>query len=82
MDIAKRVLQNCSQIMRYAVANDLTRHNPVADVKPADALKPHKRRNYPRVGAKELPALLHAIDTYVGSEHTRLALQLMALTDG
>lgn len=30
--------------------------------------------------AKELPGLLHAIDNYVGAEHTRLALQLMALT--
>lgn len=80
LDIAKRVLQNCGQIMRYAVANDLTKRNPVADVKPADVLKPHKRRNYPRVGAKELPDLLHAIDGYVGGEHTRLALQLMALT--
>jgi integrase len=32
------------------------------------------------VDAKELPKLLHAIDTYVGADHTRLALQLMALT--
>ena len=80
MDIAKRVLQTCGQIMRYAVVNDLVPNNPVAGVKPADILKPRKKRNYPRVGAKELPALLHAIDGYVGSEHTRLALQLMSLT--
>ena len=80
LDIAKRVLQTCGQIMRYAVANDLTIHNPVADVKPADVLKPHKRRNYPRVDATDLPDLLRAIDAYVGGEHTRLALQLMALT--
>ena len=80
LDIAKRVLQTCGQIMRYAVVNDLASHNPVAGVKPADILKPHKRRNYPRVGENELPALLRAIDGYVGSEHTRLALQLMALT--
>jgi integrase len=80
VDIAKRVLQTCGQIMRYAVVNDLVPHNPVAGVKPADILKPHKKRNYPRVGAKELPALLHAIDGYVGNEHTRLALQLMSLT--
>ena len=39
LDIAKRVLQTCGQIMRYAVANDMARHNPVADVKPADILK-------------------------------------------
>jgi len=80
LDIAKRVLQTCGQIMRYAVAHDFARHNPVAGMKPSDILKPHKRRNFPRVDAKELPALLYAIDNYVGSEHTRLALQLMALT--
>lgn len=80
LDIAKRVLQTCGQIMRYAVANDAAHHNPVSDVKPADILKSHKRRNYPRVGAKELPELLRSIDGYTGGDHTRLALQLMALT--
>lgn len=79
-EIAKRVLQNCSQIMRYAVANDMAERNPVADVRPADILKPRKKRNHPRVSAKELPTLLQAIDGYVGNEHTVLALQLMALT--
>jgi len=80
LDIARRVLQTCGQVMRYAVVNDLVVHNPVAEVKPADILKPHRKRNYPRVGAKELPDLLRAIDAYVGGDHTRLALQLMALT--
>jgi integrase len=80
VEIAKRALQNCNQIMRYAVAHDYASRNPVADVRPADILKPRKRRNYPRVGAKELPALLLAIDGYVGAEHTRLALKLMSLT--
>lgn len=80
LDIAKRVLQNCGQIMRYAVANDFAKHNPVGEIKPADILKSHKRRNYARVGAKELPGLLRAIDGYIGGEHTRLALQFMALT--
>lgn len=71
VNVAKRVLQTCSQIMRYAVANDLAMRNPVADIKPADLLKPHKRRNFPRIDAKDLPKLLHAIDSYVGAEHTR-----------
>ncbi len=79
-EIAKRVLQNCNQIMRYAVAHDDATRNPVADVRPADILNPRKRRNYPRVGEKQLPDLLRAIDGYVGGEHTRLALKLMALT--
>ena len=80
LEIAKRVLQNCGQIMRYAVAHDAATRNPVADVRPSDILKPRKRRHYPRVSEHELPALLRAIDGYVGSEHTCLALQLMALT--
>ena len=79
-EIARRLLQNCGQIMRYAVANDLIHRNPVADIRPADILKPRKKRNYPRVTARELPDLLRAIDNYVGGERTRLALQLMALT--
>jgi len=79
-EIARRVLQKCGQIMRYAIAHDYAARNPVVDVKPADILKPRKRRHYPRVGAKELPQLLRDIDNYVGGEHTRLALKLMALT--
>ena len=66
--------------MRYAVVNDLTTQNPVAGVKPADILRARKKRHFPRVDAAELPELLSAIDTYAGSEHTCLALQLMALT--
>jgi integrase len=80
LEMARRLLQNCGQIMRYGVANDLVQRNPVADVKPADILKPRKKRNYPRVTARELPQLLRAIDGYVGGEYTRLGLQLMALT--
>lgn len=80
LEIARRVLQKCGQIMRYAVAHDYAARNPVVDVRPADILRPRKRRHYPRVGAKDLPALLRDIDNYVGGEHTRLALKLMTLT--
>jgi len=80
LDIAKRQLQKCSQIMRYAVAHDLVERNPVADVHPSDILPTRKKRHYARLDAQDLPQLLHDIDAYVGGEHTRLALQLMALT--
>jgi len=79
-DMAKRVLQVCGQVMRFAVAHDLAGRNPVADIKPADIIRAPKKRNYARVDAKELPDLLRAIDGYVGNLHTRLALQFMALT--
>ena len=81
VDVARRNLQTCGQVMRYAVSNDLVARNPVAEVKPADMLKPRrKKRNYARVGEPELPQVLQDIDAYVGAEHTRYALQLMALT--
>jgi integrase len=80
LEIAKRVLQNSGQIVRFAVANDFASRNPVADIRPGDILMPRRKRNYPRVTARELPDLLRAIHSYVGGEHTRLGLQLMTLT--
>lgn len=80
LDIAKRALQTCGQIMRYAVAHGLTDRNPAADVKPSDALKPRQKVNYARLDAKEVPELLRKIEAYVGSPYTRLAMKVMALT--
>lgn len=80
VDIAKRSLQTCGQIMRFAVAHGLIERNPAADVKPSDALKPYKKENYPRLDAKEMPELLRKIEAYQGSAYTRLAMKLMALT--
>jgi integrase len=79
-DIAKRSLQTCGQIMRYAVAHGLIERNPAADVKPSDALKPRKKENYARLEAKEMPELLRKIEAYQGRPQTRLAMKLMALT--
>lgn len=80
VDIAKRSLQTCGQIMRFAVAHGLIERNPAADVKPADALKPHKKTNYARLDTKEMPELLRKIEAYQGNSITRLAMKLMALT--
>lgn len=80
LDIAKRSLQTCGQIFRYAVAHGIVERNPAADVKPGDALKPRRKEHYARVDAKELPALLRAMEAYDGSPYTRFALQLIALT--
>jgi integrase len=80
LDIAKRALQTCGQILRYAVAHGLIERNPSADVRPADALKPQKKQNYARLDAREMPELLRKIEAYQGSPFTRLAMKLMALT--
>jgi len=78
--IARQMLQCCSQIMRYAVAHDMAERNPVGDLQTGDVLKPHQSKNHARVDAKELPALLHAIQNYGGEEATRLAMRLLAMT--
>ena len=80
LDIAKRVLTQCGQVMRYAVAHGMAERNPAADIKPSDVLKPAKKTNHARLSEKELPELLRKIDGYDGQPLTRLAMQLMALT--
>ncbi len=80
LDIAKRSLQSCGQVFRYAVAHGIIERNPAADVRPGDALRPRKKTHYARLDAKELPELLRKIHVYQGNARTRLAMELMALT--
>ena len=79
-ELARRILQTCGLVMRYAVAHGLAERNPVADIKPGDFLKPRVTKNFARIGADELPDLLRRIEAYEGSTLTRLALKLMTLT--
>jgi integrase len=79
-DLARRMLQTSAQVFRYAAVNGLIKHNPALNVKPADALKPHRQTNHARLDERELPELLRKIEAYVGHPCTRLAMKLMALT--
>ncbi len=79
-DLAKRAMQNVGQIFRFAIAHGYAKRNPASDIRPADVLKPTHKTNLARIDAKELPALLRAIEVYQGTQVTRLALKLMALT--
>jgi integrase len=79
-DIAKRALETTGQIFRYAIAHGYARRNPASEIRPNDILKSARKVNYARVDAKELPALLKAIEVYKGTPVTRLAVKLMALT--
>lgn len=80
LDIARRALQTCGQIFRYAVAHGIVERNPAADIKPSDALAPRRKQNFARVDTKDLPELLRKIHVYDGSSFTRAALKLIALT--
>ena len=79
-DIAKRALETTGQVFRYAIAHGFARRNPASEIRPSDILKSTRKVNYARVDAKELPALLKAIEVYQGTPVTRLAMKLMALT--
>jgi len=83
--MTRRVLNTCSQVFSYAVHEELIDINPAKNIDAKLAFKPHVEKNFKRVNAKELPALLRDIDTYgtnevAGTELTRLGLQLLAYT--
>ncbi|MFD0667338.1 tyrosine-type recombinase/integrase [Ramlibacter sp. MAHUQ-53] len=80
LDIAKRCLQMCNQVFRYAIAHGKANRNPATDIRPSDILPARAKQNYARVDARELPMLLRKIDAYQGHTVTRLAIKLMALT--
>jgi len=79
-DIAKRALETTGQVFRYAIAHGYATRNPASDIRPGDILKSGRKVNYARVDARELPDLLRAIEVYQGTQITRLAMKLMALT--
>jgi hypothetical protein len=78
-ELAKRALQMCSMVFRYAIAHGKASRNPAIDIKPSDVLKARKVENHARVGVGELPQLLRKIEAYKGTPTTRLAI-IMAHT--
>jgi len=75
---AHRVLQNCGQVMRYAIATGRAERNPVADLK--GALPPVKQIHHASITEpKAIGGLLRAMDAYNGSLVTKCALRLAPL---
>lgn len=78
VESAHRIMQNCGQVMRYAIATGRADRNPVADLK--GALAPALERHHAAITDPEaLGGLLRAIDGYAGDPVTRAALKLSAL---
>lgn len=72
---AHRVMQNCGQVMRYAVATDRAERNPVADLR--GALVPAPEKNHAAiVDPVQLSGLLRALHTYHGTPVVQAALKL------
>jgi integrase len=78
IESAHRILQNCGQVMRYAIATGRAERNPVADLK--GALPPAPERHHAAItDVKAIGPLLRAIDGYSGTFIVRCALRLAPL---
>jgi len=78
IESAHRIMQNCGQVMRYAIATGRADRNPVADLRGALS-SPEERHHAAITNPTELGGLLRAIDGYSGDAVTRAALKLSAL---
>jgi integrase len=78
IESAHRIMQNCGQIMRYAIATGLAERNPVADLRGALAPAP-ERSHAAVVDPIELGGLLRALHTYRGTLVVQSALKLAPL---
>ncbi|MGC1549967.1 MAG: integrase arm-type DNA-binding domain-containing protein [Rhodanobacter sp.] len=78
VESAHRVLQNCGQVFRYAIATGRAERNPGIDLR--GALPPVKQTHLAAiVEPNAIGALLRAIDGYQGSFVTKCALRLAPL---
>lgn len=78
LESAHRIMQNCAQVVRYAIATGRASRNPVSDLK--GALTPAPERHHAAITeVKEIGGLMRAIDDYKGSHVTRCALKLAPL---
>ncbi|EEZ6104166.1 TPA: integrase arm-type DNA-binding domain-containing protein, partial [Escherichia coli] len=76
-EIASRLQQRISAVMRYAVQSGIIRYNPALDM--AGALTTVKRQHRPALDLSRLPELLSRINSYKGQPVTRLAVMLNLL---
>ncbi len=75
VETARRDLQKCGQILRYAIATGRAERDVSGDLK--GAIAPPKKRHFASIyEPQEIGELLRAIDGYSGSFVTRSALKL------
>ncbi|HEV2679997.1 MAG TPA: integrase arm-type DNA-binding domain-containing protein, partial [Rhodanobacter sp.] len=78
VESAHRVLQNCGQVLRYAIATGRAERNPAADLR--GALPPIKQTHLAAIiEPNAIGGLLRAMDAYNGSLVTKCALRLAPL---
>lgn len=77
LEVASRLQQRTTAIMRYAVQSGLLDYNPAQEM--AGAVASSKRQHRPALELKRTPELLQRIGGYTGRPLTRLAVELTLL---
>ncbi|MDX5630652.1 MULTISPECIES: integrase arm-type DNA-binding domain-containing protein [unclassified Brenneria] len=77
LEVASRLQQRTTAIMRYAVQSGLIDYNPAQEM--AGAVASSNRQHRPALELKHTPELLQRIDNYTGRPLTRLAVELTLL---
>lgn len=77
LEVASRLQQRTTAIMRYAVQSGLLDYNPAQEM--AGAVASSNRQHRPALQLKRIPELLKRIDSYTGRPLTRLAVELTLL---
>ncbi|QGP82167.1 tyrosine-type recombinase/integrase [Leclercia adecarboxylata] len=77
LEVAARLQQRTTSIMRFAVQSGLIDYNPAQEL--AGAIATAKRQHRASLDFDRIPELLHRIDSYTGRTLTRLAVELTLL---
>jgi integrase len=77
LEVAARLQQRTTAIMRFAVQSGLIDYNPAQDI--AGAVATAKRKHRAALDLERIPELLHRIDHYSGRPLTRWATELTLL---
>ena len=77
LEVASRLQQRTTAIMRYAVQSGLLDYNPAQEM--VGAVASSNRQHRPALQLKLIPELLRRIDSYTGRPLTRLAVELTLL---
>ncbi|WP_455865054.1 tyrosine-type recombinase/integrase [Pantoea agglomerans] len=77
LEVAARLQQRTTAIMRFAVQSGLIDYNPAQEI--AGAVATAKRQHRAALELNRIPELIHRIDTYTGRPLTRLAVELTLL---
>ncbi len=77
LEVASRLQQRTTAIMRYAVQGGLIDYNPAQEM--AGAVASNNRQHRPALELKHTPELLQRIDSYTGRPLIRLAVELTQL---